>query len=78
MKVLVASDAILEVILRIRRDLPTPQTSRKQTCYRTDQNGKLYAQHHIHGWKDQLGEDKSHRHNPPCAKNDVSLGRVHL
>ena len=30
-----------------RRDLDTDQTSTEQTCGRTDQNGKKYAQHHI-------------------------------
>ena len=30
------------------RDLDTDQTSTEQTCSRTDQNGKKYAQHHIH------------------------------
>ena len=30
------------------RDLDTDQTSTEQTCGRTDQNGKKYAQHHIH------------------------------
>ena len=29
------------------RDLDTDQTSTEQTCGRTDQNGKKYAQHHI-------------------------------
>ena len=29
------------------RDLDTDQTSTEQTCGRTDQNGKNYAQHHI-------------------------------
>ena len=29
------------------RDLDTDQTSTEQTCSRTDQNGKKYAQHHI-------------------------------
>ena len=29
------------------RDLDTDQTSIEQTCGRTDQNGKKYAQHHI-------------------------------
>ena len=29
------------------RDLDTDQTSAEQTCGRTDQNGKKYAQHHI-------------------------------
>ena len=29
------------------RDLNTGQTSTEQTCGRTDQNGKKYAQHHI-------------------------------
>ena len=29
------------------RDLGTDQTSTEQTCGRTDQNGKKYAQHHI-------------------------------
>ena len=29
------------------RDLTTDQTSTEQTCGRTDQNGKKYAQHHI-------------------------------
>ena len=28
------------------RDLDTDQTSTEQTCGRTDQNGKKYAQHH--------------------------------
>ena len=37
------------------RDLDTDQTSTEQTCGRTDQNGKKYAQHAIHimlclGW----------------------------
>ena len=31
------------------RDLDTDQTSTGQTCGRTDQNGKKYAQHHIQG-----------------------------
>ena len=31
------------------RDLDTDQTSTEQTCGRTDQNGKKYAQHHIQG-----------------------------
>ena len=31
------------------RDLDTDQTSTEQTCGRTDQNGKKYAQHQIHG-----------------------------
>ena len=30
------------------RDLGTHQKSTEQTCGRTDQNGKKYAQHHIH------------------------------
>ena len=30
------------------RDLDTDQTSTEQTCGRTDQNGKKYAQHHKH------------------------------
>ena len=29
------------------RDLDTDQTSTEQTCGGTDQNGKMYAQHHI-------------------------------
>ena len=29
------------------RDLDTDQTSTEQTCGRTDQHGKKYAQHHI-------------------------------
>ncbi len=29
------------------RDLDTDQTSTEQTCGRTDQNGKKYAEHHI-------------------------------
>ena len=35
------------------RDLDTDQTSTEQTCGRTDQNGKKYAQHHIQRKKDQ-------------------------
>ena len=35
------------------RDLDTDQTSTEQTCGRTDQNGKKYAQRHIQRWKDQ-------------------------
>ena len=48
------------------RDMDTDQTSTEQTCGRTDQNGKKYAQHHIQGQKDQRlgqGEDKGHRYN---------------
>ena len=30
------------------KDLDTDQTSTEQTCGRTDQHGKKYAQHHIH------------------------------
>ena len=31
------------------RNLDTDQTSTEQTCGRTDQTGKKYAQHHEHG-----------------------------
>ena len=31
------------------RDLDTDQTSTEQTCGRTDQNGKKYAEYHIQG-----------------------------
>ena len=52
-------------------DMDTDQTSTEQTCRRTDQNGKKYAQHHIQGYKDQhlsQGEDKGHRYNQQCEK----------
>ena len=53
------------------RDMGTQQKSTVQTCSRSDQNGKTYAQHHIQRQKEQpLGqaEDKSHRHNQQCEK----------
>ena len=56
------------------RDLDTDQTSTEQTCGRTDQHGKKYAQHHIQRKKDQRlgqGEDKSHRYNQQCEKNEM-------
>ena len=62
------------------RPLDTDQTSTEQTCGRTDQNGKKYAQHHIQGQKDQhlgQGEDKSHRYNQQCEKNEMVLGRAY-
>ena len=62
------------------RDMDTDQTSTEQTCGRTDQNGKKYAQHLLQGQKDQhlgQGEDKSHRYNQQCEKNEVVLGRTH-
>ena len=60
--------------------LAIDQTSTEQTCGRTDQNGKKYAQHHIQGQKDQhlgQGEDKSHRYNQHCKKNEMVLGRAY-
>ena len=36
------------------RDLDTDQTRTEQTCGRTDQNGKKYAQHHIQGRKTNI------------------------
>ena len=59
------------------RDLDTAQTSTGQTCGRTDQNGKKYAQHHIQRQNDQhlgQGEDKSHRYNVHCENNEMVLG----
>ena len=53
------------------RNLDTDQTSTEQTCGRTDQNGKKYAQHHIHREKDQhmcQGKDKTHRYNLHCER----------
>ena len=42
------------------RYLDTDQTSTEQTCDRTDQNGKKYAQHHIQRQKDQhLGQERT-------------------
>ena len=35
------------------RYLDTHRTSTEQTCGRTDQNGKKYAQHHIQGQNDK-------------------------
>ena len=50
------------------------QTSTEQTCGRTDQNGKKYAQHHIQSQNDQhLGKEKASRHNQQCDKNEVVL-----
>ena len=62
------------------RDMDTDQTSTEQTCGRTDKNGKKYAQHHIQRQKDQhlgQGEDKSHRYNQHCKKNEMVLGRAY-
>ena len=62
------------------RDLDTDQTSTEQTCGRTDQNGTKYAQHHIQRYKDQhlgQGEDKTHRYNLHCEKNEMVLGRAY-
>ena len=62
------------------RDLDTDQISTEQTCGRTDQNGKKYAQHHISRSKDQhlgQGEDKSHRYNQHCKKNEMVMGRAY-
>ena len=61
------------------RDLDTDQTSTEQTCGRTDQNGKNYAQHHRHRYKDQhlgQGDVQSHRYNAHCEKNEMVLGRA--
>ena len=47
---------------------------------KVDKNGKKYAQHHIQGQKDQhlgQGEDKSHRYNQQCEKNEMVLGRAY-
>ena len=60
--------------------MDTDQTSTEQTCGRTDQNGKKYAQHHIQRKKDQhlgQGEDKRHRYNQHCKKNEIILGRAY-
>ena len=60
--------------------MDTDQTSTEQTCGRTDKNGKKYAQHHIQRQKDQhlgQGEDKSHRYNQHCKKNEMVLGRAY-
>ena len=57
------------------RDLDTDQTSKQQTCVRTDQNGKKYAQHHIQGQKDQhLGQEED---NQQCEKNEMVKGIAH-
>ena len=62
--------------------MDTDQTSTEQTCGRTDQNGKTYAQHRIGlQWQkveDQhLGQGYDKRHNQPNEKHEMVLTRVH-
>ena len=66
--------------IKWRRNLDTDKASTEQICDRTDQNGKKYAQHQTQGQKDQhpgQGEDKRHRHNQQCEKNEEALSRAH-
>ena len=57
----------------------TKQAQTKLAAAQT-KNGKKYAQHHIQGWKDQhlgQGEDRSHRYNQHCEKNEMVLCRAY-
>ena len=61
------------------RDLDTDQTRTEQTCGRTDQNGKTYAQHHK-SYKDRKtniwGRERT-SHNLHCKKTEMVLGRAY-
>ena len=62
------------------RDLDTDQTSTEQTCGRTDQNGKKYAQHHIQkieGATSGLGRRTKLIDIIYTVRNEMGLGRAY-